>query len=339
MHSLSMPAYLSASLGVSKVDVFVLGGLSARERRDPAFEIKDSIFPGSLSPVPARARARSEPILEYFECIGWTGRRRLPSLRYLRESLVGIQRAFFISLFLLSLSRSCFGPFFYEKWGQARVSLLAGVLEETPPRNSRRSIFLLEINGHADTREKKTPLGSIESSVILSCVNFVPVIRNRGISVSLLASHFYFSLSRHRSCFTHIRDLRMHDTPLINKSEKHTRTRANKSTDRFSNIFGVYVNKLIDIFIFKLTSSFEAFFASQSPAILSRDVIFHTYLYTNFSVYVNRICSSRFDSTVEFRPKGRPSDTARGTLTSWRSETTLQEFPLKESSPANARGV
>jgi len=64
-----------------------------------------------------------------------------------------------------SLSRSRFGPFFYERWGQARISLLAG--------DSSRRLRLVILDGRFSSRKlmdtltrakKKTPLGSVESS-------------------------------------------------------------------------------------------------------------------------------------------------------------------------------
>lgn len=77
---------------------------------------------------------------------------------------------------------------------------------------------------------------------------------------------------------------------------------------------------------------------------LSRILItqYSIHIYMSFSVYITWIVSHpRFDSTIEFRSgfsKGRTilqrwEVSSQVPLTSWRNETTLQEFPLKKSNP------
>lgn len=141
--------------------------MGSQERRDPTFQIKDSIFEG-LSSSSRTARNPPSNISNasagrgvFVFCL-W-------SLRYLRETLETPRRVHQANVFHLALSlpvpssHSCFclGPFFYEK---ARISLM-GSSKRRRSRNSRwaTSIFLLKINGHADTRKKKKLLHSILS--------------------------------------------------------------------------------------------------------------------------------------------------------------------------------
>lgn len=176
IHWTCLPTYLSTPLDRTE-NIFVLDGLPGTERSylsDKGLNLRRTLF------LLAHGQ---KPTVKYFECIGWTWRIRLlssvPSISSVKPSrrLVGsIESTFFILLFPSRLLRrsppSTSVSLFYEK---ARISLMGSSKRRS--RNSRwaTSIFLLKINGHADTRKKKKNY-STEFSTILSHVNFVKAI-------------------------------------------------------------------------------------------------------------------------------------------------------------------
>lgn len=152
----NMLAYLRARLDWTE-HIFVLDGLPRTERfylPDKGLNLRRTLFLFTYSQNPR------PPPVRYFECIDWTWRIRLlslvPSISSWnpRDASQGPSSERFSSCSFPPGSLACFSvPFFYEK---ARISLI-GSSKRRRPRNSRwaTSIFLLKINGHADTRKKK----------------------------------------------------------------------------------------------------------------------------------------------------------------------------------------
>lgn len=199
--SLGTLAYLSAPPGDDGPgeNIFVLGGLPRTERSylpDKGLNLRRTLH--------LRARTGRNPPSNISNAS--TGRGVyvfcLWSLRYLREALETPRRVhranvFHLALSLPSPSFVCLGPFFFFFYEKARISLM-GSSKRRRPRNSRwvTSIFLLKINGHADTRKKKNYIPfHTKFSTILSHVNFVKaIIRHRHAvfplsSVSILVLH------------------------------------------------------------------------------------------------------------------------------------------------------
>lgn len=141
------------------MDVFVLGGLQRTGRScvpDKGHNLRRSSFSSHAVRTYPRIFRMHRLDMAYSSSMSFSPPRYLRETSERRLGRICRANIFHLALSLLGFflfSSFCFGPFFTRNGTSSNFT--RGVFEET--RNSRwsTSIFLLKINGYADTRKKK----------------------------------------------------------------------------------------------------------------------------------------------------------------------------------------